>query len=361
MPVALDMHEVVTLHPGDRLRHRRPALLQPLGYPSAERGDAFLFELIDRPQIHLGGIDQVAHGCHSPLPSAENGAAISRVMAASSWGANGEHSHMATADRPAIWWVRRDFRLSDNPALRAAVDEGGAVLPVFVLDPVLLRSPGKGRGPWMRASLDTDLRSLGGPGLTVVHGKPSIQIPRIARQMGAQRVHISADFAPYGGRRDATVEAALADIGVELKRTGSPYAVAPGTMHTDVGQPFQVFSPFHRAWLAHGVRAPAPAVDPDEVTWIAVGDPLRWKRRRTTCPDSPAKDPAAGLGRSGGSASRLASATTDGCTTFRASTPHRTCRSPCAGVISIHGPCWPTSLHCARRGRRPTRGSSHGA
>jgi deoxyribodipyrimidine photo-lyase len=184
---------------------------------------------------------------------------------------------MAAAERPAIWWVRRDFRLNDNPALRAAVDEGGPVLPLFVLDPALLRSAGNGRGPWMRASLaalDADLRSLGGPGLTVVQGKPSIEVPRIARHVGAERVHISADFAPYGQRRDATVEAALAGDGLELKRTGSPYAVAPGTLHTDAGQPFHVFSPFHRAWLAHGVRGPAPAVDPDEVSWIAAADRL---------------------------------------------------------------------------------------
>ena len=184
---------------------------------------------------------------------------------------------MAAAERPSIWWVRRDFRLSDNPALRAAVDEGGPVLPLFVLDPILLRSPGQGRGPWMRASLaalDADLRSAGGPGLTVVHGTPSIEVPRITRQVGAERVHISADFAPYGRRRDATVEAALADEGLKLKRTGSPYAVAPGTLHNDLGQPFQVFSPFHRAWLAHGVRGPAPAVHASEVTWIAAADRL---------------------------------------------------------------------------------------
>ena len=33
------------------------------------------------------------------------------------------------------------------------------------------------------AALDADLRSLGGPGLTVVHGKPSIEVPRIARRV----------------------------------------------------------------------------------------------------------------------------------------------------------------------------------
>jgi len=184
---------------------------------------------------------------------------------------------MASADRPAIWWLRRDFRLRDNPALRAAVDAGGPILPLFVLDPVLLRSPGKGRGPWLRASLaalDADLRSGGGPGLTVVHGEPAIEVLRIAREVGAERVHISADFAPYGLRRDAAVEWSLTDQGLELQRTGSPYAVAPGTLHNEEGQPFQVFSPFHRAWLAHGARSPATAVDPNEVIWVAAQDRL---------------------------------------------------------------------------------------
>ncbi len=34
---------------------------------------------------------------------------------------------------PAIYWIRRDFRLEDNPALVAAAAEG-AVLPVVILD-----------------------------------------------------------------------------------------------------------------------------------------------------------------------------------------------------------------------------------
>jgi deoxyribodipyrimidine photolyase len=39
----------------------------------------------------------------------------------------------------AIWRIRRDRRLSDNQALMAALAEGGSVIPVFILDPVLLR------------------------------------------------------------------------------------------------------------------------------------------------------------------------------------------------------------------------------
>jgi deoxyribodipyrimidine photolyase len=126
---------------------------------------------------------------------------------------------MRSTSLPAIWWIRRDFRLYDNPALCAAVDGGGLVMPLFVLDPVLRRSPGEGRGPWLQAALaalDADIRRDGGLGLSILDGKPSQVIPTIARQVGAERVHISADFAPHGRRRDAAVRSALMKVGIEL-------------------------------------------------------------------------------------------------------------------------------------------------
>ena len=82
---------------------------------------------------------------------------------------------MLSDGQVAIWWVRRDFRLADNPALRSAIDDGEAVLPLFVLDPVLLASAGLARRKWLMAaiySLDHDLRDAGGPGLSVLSGKP---------------------------------------------------------------------------------------------------------------------------------------------------------------------------------------------
>ena len=179
---------------------------------------------------------------------------------------------MSSAPAPAIWWLRRDLRLADNPALRAAVADGAPVLPLFVLDPVLLGRAGNARRDWLFAALhvlDADLRAGGGPGLSVLRGRPASVVPGVARTLGARRVHISADFAPYGGRRDDAVATALAGLGAELVRTGSPYAVAPGALRTQSGQPFRVFSPFFRAWAAHGVHEPAPEVRPDTVTWTA--------------------------------------------------------------------------------------------
>ncbi|MCJ7737997.1 MAG: deoxyribodipyrimidine photo-lyase, partial [Anaerolineae bacterium] len=39
-----------------------------------------------------------------------------------------------------IWWIRRDLRLADNQALRAALDNSDHIVPVFILDPSLLKS-----------------------------------------------------------------------------------------------------------------------------------------------------------------------------------------------------------------------------
>ena len=36
--------------------------------------------------------------------------------------------------RPILLWLRQDLRLTDNRALAAAIEAGGRVIPVFVLD-----------------------------------------------------------------------------------------------------------------------------------------------------------------------------------------------------------------------------------
>ncbi len=40
----------------------------------------------------------------------------------------------------ALWWMRRDLRLTDNQALAAALKHAEQIIPVFIFDPVLLNS-----------------------------------------------------------------------------------------------------------------------------------------------------------------------------------------------------------------------------
>ncbi|MGH3425051.1 MAG: cryptochrome/photolyase family protein, partial [Nocardioidaceae bacterium] len=165
----------------------------------------------------------------------------------------------------SVMWFRRDLRLDDNPALLAAVSDadGAEVVPLFVLDPALWRRA----GPSRRAYLTAGLGHLGDRvgGLQLRRGDPVREVVSVARAAGASTVHVAEDFGPYGARRDRCVQEALARHGIELVRTGTPYAVPPGQVVNNGGEGYQVFTPFSRAWRNHGWHAPVAA--PRSVSW----------------------------------------------------------------------------------------------
>ena len=164
----------------------------------------------------------------------------------------------------AVLWFRRDLRLTDHPALQAALDAGDRVVPLFVLDPALLGPAGDARKAFLFGCL-RDLHEQTGGALVVRAGDPTVVVPAVAEEVGADEVHVTADFGPYGGWRDELVDLAL-DGG--LVRVGTPYAVAPGEVRTGSGGAYRVFSPFQRAWRRHGWDRPLPA--PRSPSWATL-------------------------------------------------------------------------------------------
>lgn len=169
----------------------------------------------------------------------------------------------------SVMWFRRDLRLGDHPALQAAAADG-PVVPLFVLDP---RLAGSGRR-WERllASL-TALREETDGALVIRQGDPAEVVAQVAAEAGASQVHISTETTPYGRRRDEAAEQRLADAGIGLVGTGSPYAVTPGRIRNASGAPYRVFTPFLRAWREHGWRAPAGDAQVEWMTKLE-SDPL---------------------------------------------------------------------------------------
>ena len=110
--------------------------------------------------------------------------------------------------------------------------------------------------------MDRRLQALGAQ-LVIQQGRPEIVVPEVARRVRATEVHVSADFGPYGTKRDQRVAAALGSV--PLVQTGSPYAVSPHRLTTVTGQPYKVFTPYFRAWSRHGWPAPASS-DPNAST-----------------------------------------------------------------------------------------------
>lgn len=146
----------------------------------------------------------------------------------------------------AVLWFRRDLRLDDLPALRAAAEAGpDGVVPLFVADPALLGPAGPNRRQFLAAALTALNAELGG-GLVVRAGDPSRIVPAVAAEAGAAVVTATADFGPHGTARDAAVGQVLSAEGRRLTTVDSNYAVAPGRARSGAGTPFKVFTAYRR-------------------------------------------------------------------------------------------------------------------
>ncbi|MEE9243821.1 MAG: deoxyribodipyrimidine photo-lyase [Mycobacterium sp.] len=165
---------------------------------------------------------------------------------------------------PAVLWFRRDLRLSDLPAMLAAVDVDGEVLACYVLDPRLTASASARRLQYLYDALRGLRDTLGGR-LLVTQGRPKTLMPLLAKAIQATSVHVSQDFSPFGRQRDEQVADALGDV--ELVATGSPYLVPPGRVSKGDGTPYRVFTPFFEAWRGYGWPPPADS-GPAKARWI---------------------------------------------------------------------------------------------
>jgi deoxyribodipyrimidine photo-lyase len=149
----------------------------------------------------------------------------------------------------AIWWIRRDVRLADNPALHAALADGRSVIPLFVLDDRLMGSDAV--APQRTAflldglrKLDADLR-VRGSRLIVRAGRPEQLVPQLAQETRASAVYALEDVSPFSQRRDTAVaQATLLHLLPGL--TVHP----PDLISKADGAPYIVFTPFSRAWKA---------------------------------------------------------------------------------------------------------------
>jgi deoxyribodipyrimidine photo-lyase len=168
----------------------------------------------------------------------------------------------AMASPRSIMWFRRDLRISDHPALLAAIEAGSEIVPVFILDKALIKTAGTKRLAYLSESLHSLDKSLAGA-LHVISGNYIEVLNDLMQKYDATSVHISAEYEPYGAARDQKCE----EAGIPIVRTGSPYAVAPGRVRKPSdGTPYRVYTPFYKAWCAHGWRK--PAVTPQEIPAI---------------------------------------------------------------------------------------------
>ena len=151
--------------------------------------------------------------------------------------------------KTAVWWIRRDLRLTDNQALAAALNAANQVIPLFIVDPFFEKSEyvAEKRRAFLWAGLrqlDADLRERGSR-LVVRYGHPEDVLTSVLEESGAEAIFAEEDYTSYARRRDKQVGKSL-----PLRLTAGVVVHPPGTVLKPDKDPYIVFTPFKKkAWL----------------------------------------------------------------------------------------------------------------
>ena len=163
----------------------------------------------------------------------------------------------ASKIKTAIWWIRRDLRLTDNQALAAAIAAAEQVIPLFIVDPFFENSDyvGDKRRAFLWTGLrqlDVDLRQRGSR-LVVRFGRPQQILTQLIAESGAEAIFAEEDFTSYARRRDQQIAQTL-----PLTLTAGVVVHPPGTVLKPDGDPYIVFTPFKKkAWLERPLPKPS--------------------------------------------------------------------------------------------------------
>jgi deoxyribodipyrimidine photo-lyase len=180
-------------------------------------------------------------------------------------------------------WFRSDLRVSDNTALHAATGAGphAGVIGVFVISP----------GEWAAHDvapvrvdlilrtlriLSHDLTQRNIPLLIAVAPRPrdvTSVLSQIARRHGVTNLFFNREYEINEARRDQLVCEALGKLGVNCRAFDDQVILAPGSVRTQDGRAYTVFTPFKKRWFAvlgdHGGARVLPAPKPQTPTGIA--------------------------------------------------------------------------------------------
>jgi deoxyribodipyrimidine photo-lyase len=146
-----------------------------------------------------------------------------------------------------LHWHRRDLRLADNRGLAEAPDPPAGV---FVFDREVLEHAGAPRVAFMLDALDS-LREAyreRGSELFVRHGDPAEVLTELAADHDAEYVSWNRDYSGLARKRDERVSAALNDAGVTPQKFHDAICHEPGSITTNAGEPYSVYTYFWKKW-----------------------------------------------------------------------------------------------------------------
>jgi deoxyribodipyrimidine photo-lyase len=167
-----------------------------------------------------------------------------------------------------LFWFRQDLRLSDNPGLFQAAQQG-PVLPIYILDeegPGEFKRGGASRW-WLHHSLENLSHSLGNK-LNLYEGDPIKILPQIIEANKVDAVYWSRCYEPWRLPQDMEMKAHLKSRGIDCQSFNGSLLWEPWHTLKSDGTPYKVYTPFYRNARAQAPSPRRPLPEPDRLTLV---------------------------------------------------------------------------------------------
>jgi deoxyribodipyrimidine photo-lyase len=167
----------------------------------------------------------------------------------------------------AIVWFQRDLRLTDNPALHAALSQCERIIPLYIHAPAEEQPwiPGAASRWWLLQSLvdlDHQLRTRGSR--LLIRQGPSLQaLQTLIQEQQVTHLFWNRLYDPSLFARNADIEQQLEETGLVCQSFNAALLFEPWEIASGSGLPYRVFSAYWRACLSrlNTTQAPLPAAD----------------------------------------------------------------------------------------------------
>jgi len=162
-----------------------------------------------------------------------------------------------------------DLRLSDHSALTEAVKSGNGVLLVYILETALPRSFGSASKWWLHHSLsalDNDLRENFNSRLIVLQGNTIDCLKQLHSELEFSSIYSHSSLDPNSRFILDQVALFSKKSGVKLSLIDHPFDMAFIELSTSQGAPYQVYTPFSKAFLNEFDKQTPPLSRPKTIT-----------------------------------------------------------------------------------------------
>ena len=165
----------------------------------------------------------------------------------------------------AIFWHRRDLRITDNAGLFKACQSATCIQPVFIFDTQILNELERtdARVEFIHRELERLAKEYAAHNLhlRVEMGNPIEIIPALAKELHVNLVVTNRDYEPYALQRDKTIFERLQAEGIDFQGAKDHVIFEKNEVMKDDGTPYTVFTPYSRKWKERLRQQPIQVFD----------------------------------------------------------------------------------------------------